>query len=323
MAEGATMIQVENLAKSYGPHQALKGISFRMSSGEVLGFLGPNGAGKTTTMKILTCYMAPTAGRATVAGEDVIERSLEVRRNVGYLPEDTPLYPDMTTLDFLEYAAVLRQVPAERQLSRIRDISAVCGLLEVMGKQIGELSKGYRQRVGLAQAMVHDPPILILDEPTSGLDPNQIVEIRELIKEIGKQKTVILSTHILPEVQATCGRVIIISDGKIVADGATDELARGGGEAGYTVVVEPDGNREERAPEETLCERLGTMPSVAGVTELDRPEEALRLRIAAEAGQDLRRDIFRCVRDSGWLLLEMQQRRLSLEDVFRKLTREA
>ena len=222
-----TMIEVKDLAKDYGLVKALRGISFEVPAGEVLGFLGPNGAGKTTTTKILTCFMAPTAGTATVNGKNVLDHSLEVRRAIGYLPENTPIYTDMTSLEFLQFICSVREIPHNQRKKRIRELAEVCGLLDVLAKPIGDMSKGYRQRVGLAQAMLHDPPILILDEPTSGLDPNQIVEVRELIKEIGKEKTVILSTHILPEVQATCGRVIIIADGKLVADGSPDQLAAG------------------------------------------------------------------------------------------------
>ena len=201
-----SMIEVEGLSKNYGPTRAVSDISFSVRRGEVVGFLGPNGAGKSTTMKMLTCFLAPTAGRALVAGHDVFDDSLEVRKRVGYLPEDTPIYRDMTVVEFLQFAAAVRGMPSNKIGGRIKEIGARCGLGDVAGKLVGELSKGFRQRVGLAQAMLHDPDIVILDEPTSGLDPNQIVEIRSLIKEIGREKTVILSTHILPEVQATCSR---------------------------------------------------------------------------------------------------------------------
>jgi len=217
-------IKTDRLTKLYGPATAVNEISFEVPRGQVLGFLGPNGAGKSTTMKMLTCYLTPTRGRAEVAGFDVYTQSLEVRRRIGYLPEDTPLYKDMTVLEYLEYVARLRRVPAGERRARLKRIGETTGILHVLGKLIGELSRGYRQRVGLTQAMLHEPEILILDEPTNGLDPNQIVEIRALIKELGKEKTVILSTHILPEVQATCDRVVIISDGRLVADGRPDDL---------------------------------------------------------------------------------------------------
>ena len=242
------MIEVESLTKDYGYTRAVDKVSFSVRRGEVLGFLGPNGAGKSTTMKILTCFLAPTAGRAVVAGHDVFDDSLEVRKRVGYLPEDTPIYRDMTVVEFLQFAAEMRGMDRHKAAGRIKEIGTRCGLGDVAGKLVGELSKGFRQRVGLAQAILHDPDIVILDEPTSGLDPNQIVEIRSLIKEIGREKTVILSTHILPEVQATCSRVVIISGGKLVADGTPDELRareRGGR---YRVVVEIERRPQGRHP---------------------------------------------------------------------------
>jgi ABC-2 type transport system ATP-binding protein len=318
MSDDRTMIKVENLSKHYGAARAVDGISFEVHKGEVLGFLGPNGAGKSTTMKILTCFIAPTSGTAHVGGFDVRESSLEVRRLVGYLPEDTPLYQDLTTLEFLEFAAALRQVEPERRKSRVRGIVEACSLFEVLEKPIGELSKGYRQRVGLAQAMIHDPPILIMDEPTSGLDPNQIVEIRGLIKEIGKEKTVILSTHILPEVQATCGRVLIIHEGKLVADGAPEDLIHADETAGFSVLVDAKG---AAAPE--VAEKLGRVEGARSVSALESGEPgALAFAVAPEAGRDLRRELFVCARDAGWILLELGRRGASLEDVFRKLTRE-
>src|SRR5262244_1050096 len=225
MSDSPLLIHVEHLTKLYGAVRAVNDITFDVPKGEVLGFLGPNGAGKSTTMKVLTCYLAPTAGRAEVAGFDVFTQPLEVRRRIGYLPEDTPLYKDMLVLEYLDYVTELRRVPRAERRARIKRIGEITGIMSVLGKKIGELSRGFRQRVGLTQAMVHDPDLLILDEPTSGLDPNQIVEIRQLITDIGKEKTVILSTHILPEVKATCSRVVIIADGRIVADGRPDDLA--------------------------------------------------------------------------------------------------
>ncbi len=207
-------ITVRNLTKYYGEQAAVHDISFDVKSGEILGFLGPNGAGKTTTMKILTCYMPPNSGTVEVEGLDIFERSVEVRRKIGYLPEMNPLYLDMNVLDYLEYSAQLHGLRGGAVNQRLKEMVHVCGLEEVRHKDIGEMSKGFRQRVGLAQAMIHDPEVLILDEPTSGLDPNQIVEIRNLIKQLGRAKTVILSTHILSEVQATCDRVLIINEGK-------------------------------------------------------------------------------------------------------------
>jgi ABC-2 type transport system ATP-binding protein len=315
------MIRVEDLSKDYGGHRAVDGIRFEVSKGEVLGFLGPNGAGKTTTMKILTCFISPTSGSARVGGHDVLEEPLQVRQLIGYLPEDTPLYQDLTTLEFLEFASALRQVPRESRQRRIRDIAEVCGLFEVMGRPVGELSKGYRQRVGLAQAMIHDPPILILDEPTSGLDPNQIVEIRELIKKIGKEKTVILSTHILPEVQATCGRVIIIHEGKLVADGTPQELASRDSGNLYRLLVDAGHGSEGGGPQ-AVRDKLSAVEGVVNVTEADGENGALGFLVGGKSDQDLRRSLFGCVKDNGWVLLELHRQAASLEDVFRKLTRE-
>jgi ABC-2 type transport system ATP-binding protein len=309
------MIEVEGLSKNYGPTRAVDKVSFSVRRGEVLGFLGPNGAGKSTTMKMLTCYLSPTAGRAVVAGHDVFNDSLEVRRRVGYLPEDTPIYRDMTVVEFLQFAAALRGMDRDKIDRRIREIGQRCGLGDVAGKLVGELSKGYRQRVGLAQAMLHDPDIVILDEPTSGLDPNQIVEIRSLIKEIGQEKTVILSTHILPEVQATCSRVVIISGGKLVADGTPNELRareRGGR---YRVVVESNG-----VPKDAIRDRLASLAGVARCEVIAGEDGSHAFAIDAGGASDLRKPIFRAAVDNRWTLLELARESASLEDVFRNLT---
>jgi ABC-2 type transport system ATP-binding protein len=308
------MIEVQNLTKDYGPHRAVNEVTFNVRKGEVLGFLGPNGAGKSTTMKILTCFLAPTAGRAAVAGYDVFDQSLEVRRRVGYLPEDTPIYRDMTALEYLEFAADMRGMPRDKSASRIKEIGGRCGLSDVAGKLVGELSKGFRQRLGLAQAMLHDPDILILDEPTSGLDPNQIVEIRALIKEIGREKTVILSTHILPEVQATCSRILIISGGKLVADGTPDSLRARERGSRYRVVVESNGV----APG-AIRERLASLSGVSSCEAVSGEDGAHAFRIDA-ASDDLRKTIFRAAVDNRWTLLELAREAASLEDVFRHLT---
>jgi ABC-2 type transport system ATP-binding protein len=317
MSTARTMIRVENLTKNYGAHRAVDGISFEVPSGEVLGFLGPNGAGKTTTMKILTCFIAPTSGSVRVGDIDVLDRSIKVRELIGYLPEDTPLYQELTTLELLEFASAIRQVDSARRDKRIHEISEVCGLYEVLDQPIGELSKGFRQRVGLAQAMIHDPPILILDEPTSGLDPNQIVDIRELIKAIGKEKTVILSTHILPEVQATCGRVIIIHEGKLVADGSPQELAHQDASNRVRILIDPLVSKAEE-----VKEKLSGILNVTKVASIDGEDKALGFLIAGSGQEDLRPSVFGCAKDNGWILLEMQQQTASLEDVFRKLTKE-
>ncbi|HVZ73747.1 MAG TPA: ATP-binding cassette domain-containing protein [Polyangia bacterium] len=309
------MIEVDGLTKDYGAARAVDGVTFQVRKGEVLGFLGPNGAGKSTTMKMLTCYLAPTAGRARVAGFDVFDSSLEVRRRIGYLPEDTPIYRDMTVLEYLQFAADLRQMDAGKSPARIREIGGRCGLGDVAGKLVGELSKGYRQRVGLAQAMLHDPDILILDEPTSGLDPNQIVEIRQLIKEIGQEKTVILSTHILPEVQATCSRILIISGGKLVADGTPQDLRQRERGTRYRVIVEKNG-----AAPESVRDRLATLAGVARCEAVSGEDGALAFSIDGTAEGDLRKSIFRAAVDNHWTLLELARESASLEDVFRHLT---
>ena len=309
------MIEVEGLTKDYGATRAVDQVTFNVRKGEVLGFLGPNGAGKSTTMKMLTCYLAPTAGRARVAGFDVFDGSLEVRRRIGYLPEDTPIYRDMTVLEYLQFAADVRQMDPTTIPGRIKEIGGRCGLGDVAGKLVGELSKGYRQRVGLAQAMLHDPDILILDEPTSGLDPNQIVEIRSLIKEIGREKTVILSTHILPEVQATCSRIVIISGGKLVADGTPQDLRARERGSRYRVIVEKNG-----AVPEAVRDRLATLAGVTRCETIAGEEGVLSFAIDGTTTNDLRKTIFRAAVDNHWTLLELARESASLEDVFRHLT---
>jgi ABC-2 type transport system ATP-binding protein len=309
------MIEVDGLTKDYGSTRAVDHVSFTVRRGEVLGFLGPNGAGKSTTMKMLTCYLSPTDGRARVAGHDVFDESLQVRRRLGYLPEDTPIYRDMTVLEYLQFAAEMRGMSASQAAGRIHDVGTRCGLSEVAGKEVRELSKGFRQRVGLAQAMLHDPDILVLDEPTSGLDPNQIVEIRSLIKEIGREKTVILSTHILPEVQATCSRILIISGGKLVADGTPEALRAREKGGRYRVVVESNG-----VPKEAIRDRLASLGGVARVELIGGEEGTHAFALDASAAADLRKPIFRAAVDNRWTLLELLRESASLEDVFRNLT---
>jgi ABC-2 type transport system ATP-binding protein len=318
------MIQVENLTKNYGSFRAVDSVSFNVRKGEVLGFLGPNGAGKSTTMKILTCFLAPSGGTAKVAGLDVFDQSLEVRRRIGYLPEDTPIYRDMTVLEYLDFAAEVQGMPRDRRQQRIREIGGRCGLGDVAGKLIGELSKGFRQRVGLAQAMVHDPDIVILDEPTSGLDPNQIVEIRDLIREVGREKTVILSTHILPEVQATCSRMIIIAKGKVVADGTPDELRARERSARHRVVIEVPKNgagpMRELDATNLIRDRLSSMTGVSSCEAAAAEPGALGFHVYASTSQDVRKEIFNAAVANKWTLLELGRESASLEDVFRTLT---
>jgi ABC-2 type transport system ATP-binding protein len=302
-------ITASNLTKVYGDQAAVDDVSFEMNTGEVLGFLGPNGAGKTTTMRILTCYLEPNAGTATVEGHDIYEAPEAVRRQIGYLPEDTPLYPDMPVIDYLRHAAKLQSVPEARIDGRIQEMMDVCGLGPERHKRIGELSKGFQQRVGLAQALLHDPPVLILDEPTTGLDPNQIVEIRELIKEIGEEKTVMLSSHILKEVEVTCDRILIIDQGRIVADGPTEELRQQFmGSTRLRVSLDAPGDADVD----------GALSEVDGVASVQRSNGTYELSATSDA--DPAANVFRLCADRGWVLTELTPIESSLEDVFREIT---
>jgi len=313
-------ITVKNLTKYYGTEKAIDNISFNVNTGEILGFLGPNGAGKTTTMKIITCYMPPTSGTVEVEGYNIFDHSLEVRRKIGYLPELNPLYLDMNVVEFLEYSARLRGLRDGILKSRLKEMIEVCGLIEVRHKDIGELSKGYRQRVGLAQAMIHDPEVLILDEPTSGLDPNQIIEIRNLIKKLGRAKTVILSTHILSEVQATCDRVIIINEGVIVADGTLAQLQqefRGSEKVSLEIKI------PQKSITNVMVEiypKLKEIPDVESVEYDGMEGSAYRFSIYSAKGCDIREAVFHKAIAEGWVILEMSHKVISLEEVFRKLT---
>ena len=310
-------IAVRNLVKMYGGTAAINDVSFDVKTGEILGFLGPNGAGKTTTMKIITCYMPPSSGSVEVDGMNTAEQSLEVRRKIGYLPEMNPLYLDMNVLDYLEYSAQLHGLRGGSVQQRIKEMVHVCGLEDVRHKDIGEMSKGYRQRVGLAQSMIHDPEVLILDEPTSGLDPNQIAEIRTLIKHLGRAKTVILSTHILSEVQATCDRVLIIHEGKIVANGSPAQLQQEF-QGADTITMEIKAVAAD--PQAEIAPRLKTVAYVTGVTLLAHSEGRSTFEIHADKGNDIREALFRTAVSEGWIVLEMHRRVTSLEEVFHKLT---
>jgi len=310
------MIRVDHLTKTYagpGGKAAVDDISFEVRRGEVLGFLGPNGAGKTTTMKILTSFLAPSSGSAEIAGHNVYDDSLEARRRIGYLPEDTPLYKDMTVLEYLEFVADVRGLPRANRRTRLKRVVEQCGIADKLGMHIGELSKGYRQRVGLSQAILHEPEVLILDEPTSGLDPNQIAEIRTVIKQIGEEKTVIFSTHILGEVQATCSRVLIISDGKLVADGTPEELSVGTGAAQILVDV-------RTAKPDLILDMIRHIEGI-GEAVIVSGGEVPRFRVTAKPGAEIRGDIARVVATAdGVDLLQLTQEKANLEDVFRKLT---
>jgi gliding motility-associated transport system ATP-binding protein len=307
------MIEVENLTKRYGRHTAVDNISFKVLKGEILGFLGPNGAGKTTTMRILTCYLPPTEGTARVSGFDVFESPLEVKRRVGYIPETPPLYPDMDVDGFLDFCARIKGVPAADRAKRIDDAVEKTRLGDVRTKLIGRLSKGYRQRVGLAQAILSNPEVLILDEPTAGLDPKQIIETRELVKSLGGDHTIVLSTHILPEVSMTCGRVVIINKGRVVAEDTPDNLThRLKGAATLRVEI-----RGEPGP---AFDTLRLVPGVAAI----RPRGGLAgtsaFEVDPEAGRDVREDVARAVVQKGLGLLGLQQLGMSLEEIFLHLT---
>ena len=302
------MVEIEHLTKTYGTQNAVDNISFTAGKGEIVGFLGPNGAGKSTTMKIATGYLPPTAGTVRVAGFDVLTHSLDVRRHVGYLPEHNPLYLDMYVHEYLEFIGSVHGLRGRHLRTRVAELVRRVGLSREQNKQIGALSKGYRQRVGLAQALIHDPDVLILDEPTTGLDPNQILEIRQLIREVGEDKTVIFSTHILPEVTALCSRVLIISRGKLVADSPVAELAARA--AGETVV-----RAEFEGPVDTA--KLAQLPGVRHVEAA--PDGAVLLRTAP--GTDVRAAVSRLAGQEGWILLGLRQEQQSLEEVFGELTK--
>lgn len=308
-------IRVRNLRKKYWSTEALKGISFDINQGEIVGFLGPNGAGKTTTMKILTCFMTSTSGDAHVAGYDCNKESLIVRQKIGYLPENNPLYADMTPFEYLRYVAELHDVPSAKILERIKDVTVDCGLSDKIHQPIGTLSKGYRQRVGLAAALVHDPEILILDEPTVGLDPNQIVEMRNLIRKLGKEKTVILCSHILAEVEATCNRIIIISDGKIVASGTPAEL-RGNVEGHASLRLIVRGDRQEVIK---MFKKISGIKKVESYTVKDKGSYGYDLVTAKN--RDLREIITEAIFENEFKLLEIQKEVVTLEEIFNEVTK--
>src|SRR3954463_10907443 len=306
------MIKVEHLTKRYAGHTAIKDLSFEVGKGEIMGFLGPNGAGKTTTMRILASFMPPTSGRASVAGFDIFEQSLQARAHLGYMPENVPLYNDMRVTEYLNYRAALKDVPHRRVAERVGDVKELCGLKEVENKEIGTLSKGYRQRVGLPDALVHEPDLLILDEPTSGLDPNQIRQVRELIRNLGKQHTILLSTHILSEVEMTCSRVIIINKGRIEACDTPENLLGEIRTAGGVTL-------EAKVGDENGAEQLKRIPGVRDVTtSADGEWQTFALRV--ESGADVREEVFRLAADRRWSVRELSQRRATLEDVFVEIT---
>ena len=311
------MIQVEGLSKRYARHVAVNNISFSVNKGDIVGFLGPNGAGKTTTMRILTCFLPPTEGKVTVGDYDVFEQAFEAKKHIGYLPEAPPVYPEMTVEGYLTFVARLKNVPANEIKSRVGQVMERCAVDDVKSKLIGKLSKGYRQRVGLAQAIIHNPDVLILDEPTSGLDPKQINETRDLIKSLAGEHTIILSTHILPEVEAVCEKVIIINKGRVVATDSVENLKNRAGMGGATQVqIENTGDIDPSS----IHQRLEQVQGVSKV--LDQVTHGPRLVYEVESlqGRNTRPDIARAIVHGGWNLIELKSSTLTLEEVFLELT---
>jgi len=305
-------IRIENLTKKFGGQRAVDNISFEVKTGEILGFLGPNGAGKTTTMRIITNYLVAAEGEIYIGGKSLKDNTEELKKHIGYLPENNPLYPDMPVIDYLEFVALVQGIPKKKIPERIIEMVRICGLNSEKHKKIGELSKGFRQRVGLAQAMIHDPEILILDEPTSGLDPNQIAEIRKLIRELGREKTVILCTHILPEVEATCDRILIINRGKIVADGTPENLRKQA--KGQEILM----IRIEDGTPDGIFQALQGLTTVAIVDFSDR--QLNRFEIHSRPDVSSKREIFNLCVKNKWILTEMIPYEAKLEDIFRELT---
>ena len=309
------MIEVDQLSKEYGDVTAVDGVSFRAERGQILGFLGPNGAGKTTTMRMLTCYLPPSAGTASVDGYDVVDESMEVRRRIGYLPESPPVYMDMTVDAYLGFVARIKGVPTNQMRARIDETMEKTGVVHVRSNVIGHLSKGYRQRVGLAQALVHNPSVLILDEPTVGLDPKQIIEIREVIKSLRGEHTIVLSTHILPEVSMTCEKVVIISQGRIVGEGSPESL--------MAQLKESDVLRAQvLGPVEAVGEALRSIDGVLDARQEGDDSQADSWVISVTPGQDVRDAVSRAIIDGGFSLRELRSQDMSLEDIFLRLTTE-
>jgi ABC-2 type transport system ATP-binding protein len=309
------VIEVQHLTKRYGPVTAVDDVSFKAERGEILGFLGPNGAGKTTTMRILTGYMPPTDGKAIVAGYDVLEQPIDAKRRTGYLPETPPLYPDMTVRDYLDFCARIKGIPRAGRKARIDTVMGRTRIADMASRHCAKLSKGYRQRVGLAQALLHNPDVLILDEPTAGLDPKQIIETRQLIKELGGDHTVILSTHILPEVSQTCHRVVIINKGRVVAVDTPDNLTSRlrGSETMYVQIDAADADPRDA---------LQRVPGVRRVGVSDARGNVNGYEIESETGRDVRRELAAAIVSRGWGLLELRPMRMSLEEIFLHLTTE-
>lgn len=312
------MISVKNLTKYYGDFQALKGINFEIKSGEIVGILGPNGAGKSTTLRILTCYFNPTSGDAIIDGKSILEEENNVKKIIGYLPESAPLYNDMCVFDYLVYMADIQELERSKLNERLHYVVNVCGLKEVISKPIGELSKGYKQRVGLAGAIIHDPKILILDEPTNGLDPNQIVEIRELIKELGKEKTVLVSTHILSEVEATCSRAIIINKGNIIADDTPENLSLNFGNNDKSSTIKISIKTNDNI--ESVKEKLLSVSDIYKV-EIEGNFNNIKELTIYSNSEEPRDEIYRFIKSTDWIIYEMTRVKENLETVFHTLTK--
>ena len=309
------MIEVQHLTKRYGPFTAVDDVSFKVERGEILGFLGPNGAGKTTTMRVLTGYMPPTEGKAIVAGYDLSDQPIEAKKRTGYLPESPPLYPDMTVNEYLTFCARIKGVSRVDRKAQVRTAMERTRVADMANRHCGKLSKGYKQRVGLAQALLHNPEVLILDEPTAGLDPKQIIETRRLIKELAGDHTIILSTHILPEVSQTCQRVVIINKGRVVAEDTPDNLTAKlrGSEAMYVEIDAPAGGAQSV---------LAALPGVTTVSETPTRAGHVAFEVHSEQGRDVRRDLAATIVRQGWGLLELRPMRMSLEEIFLSLTTE-
>lgn len=315
------MIHVEDLSKYYHDLCAVDHVDLDIHKGEILALLGPNGAGKTTTLRMLTGFVKPTTGSIRVKDYTIENDVLEIKKLLGYLPESAPLYPEMLVYDYLEFVADIRELTGESKFARLRHLAELCGLTEVMHRPIGELSRGFKQRVGLAHAMMNDPEILILDEPTSGLDPNQIIEIRDIIKEIGTEKTVILSTHILSEAEATCDRVVIINRGRIAADSSTASLKESTGDKSLVHLTLAHADINE------VKTQLGGIAGVSDVAEIsrnkgDHTRDVLELNLTCQSTGDIRGDIYQKIKETDWILLELYQETRSLENIFRELTTE-
>ncbi len=308
------MIEIKNLNKELSGHEILRDISLTVNPGEIVGLLGPNGAGKTTTMKIITGFWQPTAGTVKVGGLDVVKDALATKQKIGYLPENVPLYDEQKVFEYLKFVGQLRDIAADKLIGRIKEAAMICGLQDVIGQNIGQLSKGYRQRVGLAQAILHQPEVLILDEPTTGLDPNQIVQIRELIQKLGKEKTVLFSTHILSEVQAICDRVVIINQGKIVGAGKPQELSsRLAG--GLAIKISFAEKNDSASPAGGA--QLAAIKNLAGVTEVKFDNGGYKII----ATRDVRADLFKLAVERYWVIMELALQETNLEDVFKQLTK--